>query len=215
MANLSLAKLPWYAQIGAFVVISLGLAGAFYYWVEAPKQVTLAAKAKELSDIRGRISRGQSMARQLPEFRKEIGTLEARLESLKPILPDERDVGDLLRRVNTLAIQSNLTVLGFRPQAITTREMHAEWPIALQLEGNYHNLGLFLDRVSKFPRIINIGGMVIAAKPDGTPATSMTIQATATTFVLVDTPPAPPEDTTKKGAKKNPKKAPAKAPEKK
>ena len=98
------------------------------------------------------------MARQLPEFKKEIGTLEARLDSLKPILPDERDVGDLLRRVQTLATQSNLQVRGFRPQAITTKEMHAEWPIALQLEGNYHNLGLFLDRVSKFPRIINIGG---------------------------------------------------------
>ena len=47
--------------------------------------------------------------------------------------------------------------------------MHAEWPIALQLEGNYHNLGLFLDRVSKFPRIINIGGMDVAAKDEPTP----------------------------------------------
>ena len=122
-----------------------------------PQQAEIATQAKELSDIRGRISKGQSMARQLPEFRKEIGTLEARLESLKPILPDERDVGDLLRRVQTLATQSNLQVRGFRPQAITTKEMHAEWPIALQLEGSYHNLGLFLDRVSKFPRIINIG----------------------------------------------------------
>ena len=73
-------------------------------------------------------------------------------------------MGDLLRRVQTLATQSNLQVRGFRPQAITTKEMHAEWPIALQLEGNYHNLGLFLDRVSKFPRIINIGNMNIAAK---------------------------------------------------
>ena len=209
-SQLSLAKLPWYAQLGVFVVISIALAGAFYYFLEAPKQVGLAARAKELSDIRGRISRGQSMARQLPEFRKEIGTLEARLEALKPILPDERDVGELLRRVNTLAVQSNLTVLGFRPQAITTREMHAEWPIALQLEGNYHNLGRFLDQVSKFPRIINIGSMVLASKEDPTPAATMTIQATATTFVLVEPPPAPAEDPTKKGAKKAPAKAPAK-----
>ena len=216
MANLSLAKLPWYAQIGAFVLISVILAGAFYYFVEGPKQIELEAKAKELSDIRGRISKGQAMARQLPEFKKEIGTLEARLASLKPILPDERDVGDLLRRVQTLATQSNLRVLGFRPQAITTREMHAEWPIALQLEGNYHNLGLFLDRVSKFPRIINIGSMVVAQKEQPTPQASMTINATATTFVLVDPPPpAPEEDTTKKGKGKSTKKAPAKTPAKK
>jgi type IV pilus assembly protein PilO len=90
--------------------------------------------------------------------------------------------------------------------------MHAEWPIALELEGNYHNLGLFLDRVSRFPRIINIGDMNVAAKDEPTAQASMTIKATATTFVLVDTPAAPPEDPK---AKKSAKKAPAKAPVKK
>ena len=186
MGKFSLAKLPWYGQVGAFVALALVGAGVFYYFYEMPQQVELATQAQELSAIRGRISRGQAMARQLPEFRKEIGTLEARLESLKPILPDERDVGDLLRRVQTLATQSNLQVRGFRPQAITTREMHAEWPIALQLEGSYHNLGLFLARVSKFPRIINIGNLSLAAREGGRSGSSMTIQATATTFVLVD-----------------------------
>lgn len=208
-SNLNLSKLPWYGQIGVFVGASLVLAGVFYYFVEMPRQEALAKKTTELSEIRGRVTRGQSMARQLPEFRKDVATLEARLESLKPILPDERDVGDLLRRVQTLATQSNLQVRGFRPQAITTREMHAEWPIALQLEGNYHNLGLFLDRVSKFPRIINIGNMVLAAKTDPTPSASMTINATATTFVFVE-PPPPPPPAPAKGAKKAPAKAPAK-----
>jgi type IV pilus assembly protein PilO len=213
VANLSLSKLPWHLQIAAMVAIAVAVGGAFYYFYEMPQQVQIAAKAKELSDIRGRISKGQAMARQLPEFKKEIGTLEARLESLKPILPDERDVGELLRRVQTLATQSNLQVRGFRPQAITTKEMHAEWPIALQLEGNYHNLGLFLDRVSKFPRIINIGAMDIDAKEEPTAQASMTINATATTFVLVDAPPAQAEDP--KAAKKSARKAPAKAPAKK
>lgn len=199
VASISLAKLPWYAQVGAFVVIALIGAGSFYYFYEMPQQAALAVQAQELSAIRGRISRGQEMARQLPEFRKEIGTLEARLDALKPILPDERDVGDLLRWVQTLATQSNLQVRGFKPQAITTKEMHAEWPIALQLEGNYHNLGLFLDRVSKFPRIINIGSLALSAKNPPTPNTTMTILATATTFVLVDTPP-PAAAAAKKGA---------------
>jgi type IV pilus assembly protein PilO len=186
VANLSLAKLPWYGQIGAFVVVALLGAGAFYYFYEIPQQAEIETQARELSAIRGRISRGQAMARQLPEFRKEIVVLEARLESLKPILPDERDVGDLLRRVQTLATQSNLQVRGFRPQAITTKAMHAEWPIALSLEGSYHNLGLFLDRVSKFPRIINIGNLIIVARDNSKSGPSINIQATATTFVLVD-----------------------------
>jgi type IV pilus assembly protein PilO len=210
VANLSLAKLPWYAQIGAMVFVAIALGGAFYYFYDMKEQAAMEVQAKELSDMRGRISKGQAMARQLPEFRKEIVTLEARLDALRPILPEERDVGDLLRRVQTLATQSNLQVRGFKPAAITQRELHAEWPIALELEGNYHNFGLFLDRVSKFPRIINIGSMRIEAKEQPTAASSMQISATATTFVLVDAPPVPEEPTKKGKGKKAPAKAPAK-----
>jgi type IV pilus assembly protein PilO len=204
--------MPWYAQLGIFVVISAVGVGAFYSFYEKKTQEALAVRARELSAIRGRIRTGQDTARQLPEFRRQVAELEARLDSLKPILPDERDAGDLLRRVQTLAVQSNLQVLTFRPQAITTREMHAEWPIALELQGNYHNLGLFLDRVSKFPRIINIGNMELQQQDERGAAASMTINCTATTFVLVDAPPAEAEAAGKSGSsKKGPaKKAPAK-----
>jgi type IV pilus assembly protein PilO len=186
----ALAKLPWYGQIGVFVALSLVLAGVFYYYVETPAQETMAARLVELGAVRNRVIAGEAMARRLPEFRKEIAELEARLEVLKPILPTDRDAGDLLRRVQTMAVQSNLTILGFRPQAITLNEIHAEWPISLQLEGSYHNLGVFLDRVSKFPRIINIGGMNLSAKIPPEPNASMNMAVTATTFVLVEPTPA-------------------------
>lgn len=186
----AISKLPWYGQIGIFVVMAAIMAGAFYYYVETPAQEAMALRQAELTQINQRVQEGQAAARRLPEFRKEIQELEARLEVLKPILPTDRDAGDLLRRVQTLAVQSNLTILGFRPQAITLNEMHAEWPISLQLEGNYHNLGLFLDKVSKFPRIINVGSIVLNAKNPPTATASMNIGLTATTFVLIDSAPA-------------------------
>lgn len=197
-----LAKLPWYGQIGVFVVLSLILVAGFYYQIETPAQTAMDARRAELTAIQARVTNGQAMARRLPEFRREISELEARLEVLKPILPTDRDAGDLLRRVQTLAVQSNLTILGFRPQAITLNEIHAEWPISLQLEGNYHNLGVFLDRVSKFPRIINISGMNLAAKQQPSATASMNIGVTATTFVLTEPEAAP--------AQKGPATAPAK-----
>ena len=194
MPKLSLTNLPWKVQLAVFIVLSLAGAGAFYYFYEMPLQARLATQEAELATVRGRINKGLTTARQLPEFRKEVAELQARLDSLKPILPDEKDAADLLRRVNTLAVQSNLTILSFRPQAIATRTMHAEWPITLQLQGSYHNLGLFLDRVSKFPRIINVGALEIRGKQDAAPGATIEVTCTATTFVLIEG--APP----KKGA---------------
>jgi type IV pilus assembly protein PilO len=200
-----MTKLPWYAQLAMFVVVALILAGTFYYTYEMKQQQVFATKAKELAAVRLRISKGNETARQLPQFREQVVGLEAQLESLKPILPDEKDAGDLLRRIQQLAVQSNLTLIGFKPQAISQKEMHAEWPISLRFEGSYHNLGLWLDKVSKFPRIINVGNMVLTEKdpPNGT--STMEIACTATTFVLVEKPPEP-VDTKKAPAKKAPEK---------
>ena len=208
MAKLSMGNLPWYYQLGVFVLIAAAMAGAFYYFIETDKQVTLAAKQTELDQIRDRVSKGVEKARRLPEFRKQVADLESRLEGLKPILPDEKDAGDLLRRIQTLAVQSNLVIKGYRPQLTTAKDQYDEWPISLVIDGNFHNWAMFLDRVSKFPRIINIGNVSIEQQDPPVAGATMAITATATTFVLVDRPvevaPAP------KG-----KKAPAKAPAKK
>jgi type IV pilus assembly protein PilO len=183
--DLSITKLPWKVQLGLFVALSVIAVGAFYYWYEMPARAELQTQDSELASIRARINKGLATARQLPEFRKEVDQLEARLDSLKPIIPDEKDAADLLRRIQTLAVQSNLVIRGFKPQPVTTKQLHAEWPITLEIEGNYHNLGMFLDRVSKFPRLINVSNIAIRGREKPDADTSLDVTCTATTFVLL------------------------------
>lgn len=184
--NLNLSKLPWYGQVAAFVALAAAAAGAFWYGYASPAQASIEERRTKLVALRAEIDRGLANARRLPEFRRELTGLQAQLDRLRAVLPEERDVADLLRRVQAIATQSNLTILGFTPQAVATRELHAEWPIGLQLDGTYHDLGTFLERVSKFPRIINVGGITIRAKENPTAASTITAQCIATTFVLLD-----------------------------
>jgi len=124
------------------------------------------------------------------QFKGQVAELEARLESLKAVLPEQKDVADLLRRIQTLATQSNLAIRGFKPAPSVTKTMHAEWPIALQLDGTYHNLGMFFDRVSKFSRIINISNIDIRANTAPTANSTVSADCVATTFVLLEQKPA-------------------------
>ena len=189
--NLSLSKLPWYWQVAAFVALSAAATGAFWYWYAQPAQESIAARGATLATLKGDIDRGLATARRLPEFRREVADLQIQLDRLRVVLPEERDVADLLRRVQAMATQSNLTILGFTPQAIAPRQLYAEWPIGLQLEGTYHDLGAFLERISKFPRIINVSGITIRARENAAGATTITAQCIATTFVLLDQQAAP------------------------
>ena len=188
--NVSLSKLPWYGQVGAFVALSLAAAGAFWNWYARSAQADIDARRAQLATLRTEIDRGLTTARRLPEFRREVGQLEAQLDRLRAVLPEEQDVADLLRRVQAMATQSNLSILGFTPHAVARKQLHAEWPIGLKLEGTYHDLGSFLERVSKFPRIINVGEIQIKTHDTQAGAT-VTAECTATTFVLLESRPEP------------------------
>jgi type IV pilus assembly protein PilO len=194
--QLSLAKLPWYAQVGAFVALAIGGMTAFYFYYEDPVQTDMALRKTQLVALKRDITTGQATARKLPEFRGQVAELEGRLDNLKAILPAEKDAADLLRRMQTVAIQSHLTIKGFRPSPTVTKQLHAEWPISLDLDGTYHNLAIFLDRVGRVTRIVNISGVDVKGKDKPDPNSTITASCVATTFVLLEKPgvvkPGPP-----------------------
>jgi type IV pilus assembly protein PilO len=186
--DISLTKLPWYAQIGAFVALALGGCGAFFYYIEMPARADMTTRQQQLVALRGDITKGLATARKLPEFRSQVTDLEGRLDNLKAVLPEEKDASDLLRRMQTEAARSNLEIRSFKPSPTVTKQLHAEWPISLELEGTYHNLAIFFDRVGKFTRIVNISGLDVRGKEKPEPNATIRATCVATTFVLLDKP---------------------------
>jgi type IV pilus assembly protein PilO len=197
--DISLTKLPWHAQIGAFVVLAVLGVGAFYWYYEEPTRADMAGRTTQLLALKADIVKGYATERQLPQFRSQVAELQGRLENLKSVLPDEKDAADLLRRLQTVATQSNLTIKGFKPAPTVTKQLHVEWPIALELDGTYHNLAVFFDRVGKFTRIVNVSALDIKAKDRPDPNSTIIATCVATTFVLLDKPNPPTKGPAKPG----------------
>lgn len=221
--QLGLNKLPWYgAMLIALGIGGAGMASYHYLYAGFPRAVSevlpigegpgtlragLGDKEMQLARERQDIQRGLDAEKRLVEFREELKILERQFNDLKVVLPDKRDVADMLRRIQTLATQSSLVVKVFRPQAVVSKQLHQEWPMTLELDGTYHDLARFFDHVSKVPRIINVGAIGIKSKPakdavaDGT---TITAQCTATTFVLLDKPAQEAQAAKKTGKSKRP-----------
>ncbi len=186
--EISLTKLPWYAQVGAFVLLAGAGVGAFTYYYEMPARADMETRERQLSSLRADIAKGQATARKLPEFKAEVESLEARLVGLRAVLPEEKDAADLLRRMQTVAMQSNLTITSFKPAPVATKQLHAEWPINLELSGTYHNLAVFLDRLGRFQQIVNVSSLAVRGRDKANPNATITASCVATTFVLLDKP---------------------------
>ena len=198
--NISLTKLPWYGQVGVFVALGVAGVGLFYQYYEVPARADIAQREVTLTALRADVAKGQATERKLPQFRAQVAELEERLSSLSEVLPEEKDGADLLRQMQTTAVQSNLVIKSFKPSPVVTKELHAEWPIALELDGTYHNLAQFFDQLGKFSRIVNVSGLSVKGKDSDSRAT-ISASCVATTFVLLEKP--------------APKKAPTPAPAKK
>ena len=182
--ELGLDKLPWYAQIATFLLVAVvGFFVFQFYWV-TPQRAAMAVRQQELALKRLDINRALETASQLREFEAEVEELGGRLESLRAVLPEERDASELLRRLQTLATQSNLSIRGFTPQAVEPQALYSSWPTHLELVGTYHSLGEFFDRVSKFSQIITISDVAIRAIDPPQPNATIRASCTATTFVL-------------------------------
>ena len=190
--DISLTKLPWYGQIGAFVVLSVVGVGMFYYYYEMPARADIASHESTLKALKADVVKGQATEKKLPQFKAQVADLEERLTSLSEVLPEEKDGAELLRQMETTAVQSNLVIKSFKPAPIVTKQIHSEWPITIELDGTYHDLARFFDRIGKFSRIVNISNLTVKGKDKGKDKvdtrSTITASCTATTFVLLDKP---------------------------
>ena len=182
--ELGLDTFPWYGRIAACLLVAVsGLLVFQLYWV-VPHRAVVALREQELNQKRQEISEGLRTASRLRAVEVEVEEIEAHLGSLRVALPGQRDAGELLRHLQALATQSNLSIRAFTPQAASMRALHSEWPSRLELSGTYHNFGVFFDRVSRSSQIIGISDVVIRAIDPPQFHATINAECTATTFVL-------------------------------
>ena len=196
--DLTISKLAWHGQVGVFAGLAVAAIAAFWAFYVVPTENSLTIRNGELEQLHAQINAGINVAGQLSEFETQVAKLEGDLETLKTVLPEEKDVADLLRRIQTLATQSNLSIKSFRPEGVETEALHIEWPFRLQIDGGYHDLGLFFDRISRFPRLINVSEIVITTREAQPGEGSVSVECVATAFVLRD--PESEEDAAAEGA---------------
>lgn len=154
---------PWYygAITGVIVAVVLFLLGNVLFF--KPQQQQIQAQEQRLGQLQTKIQEGRAAKLRLPQFRAEVERLQLDLDKLLRILPVRRNTPDLLRRIRSLTEQGNFDLLRFTPGNFVPKDFYYEWPIHIALNGAYHNLALFFDRIRRFSRIINIENLTISA----------------------------------------------------
>jgi type IV pilus assembly protein PilO len=187
--NLHLKRLnniPWYTQLGIFSFFGVVIAGLGWYFFISGLDQQIKVKQGQLDSLKVEIQRGQAVEQKHQEFLTQNKQLLNKLTTLKIILPEAKQTDQLLRQVQESAVASNLVIKKFQPLPVAQKDFFSEWPINLEVEGTYHSLGIFFDKLSKFSRIVNVSDVKITENKKQQSNQTIIATCMATTFVYND-----------------------------
>ena len=196
---LTLDDKPWWMGLLVGILLAGGLLYAIESFVVKDIKTEIASADTRIGELEQKIEQGRAAERKLPQFRAEVKRLELELEKLRRILPSTRNTEEIIKKIKSLVDQGefDLNRLSFPPLGAASTDPYVEWPIAVAVDGRYHDLAILFNRLGNFSRIMNVENIRISAIGNQDSKT-ISSEFTAKTFVYVE----PKEETPAEGEAK-------------
>ena len=152
----SILKLPTPKKVLILVILLCAMAGLYLWRFFLPGQEVLSAAQREGTKLENELNNSRAIARDLEKYNEQVAKLNEELRNALTQLPNEKEIPEILKTISSLGKESNLEFTLFRPKPEQPQQFFANVPIDLVALGSYHNVGIFFDKVSKLPRIINV-----------------------------------------------------------
>ncbi len=177
---------PWYS----YLVVAVVLFAIVFLMFLKPRNEKIANAKEERIRIENEVNQLKLKKRQLNKIESELQTMTGTLKDLEVVIPQQREMYDILKQIQQLAYDSHLDIVKFVNRGEIEKEFYWEWPIAIEITGSYHNLAIFFDRLSRFSRLFNTENFAIRALPRQNDAETITANTTIKTYIFRETVPA-------------------------
>jgi len=161
----TIAKLP--SQQKALIVAGIGLVIVALFLYVVPGYLSQRDRLKNLrnqhSQKEHELATYKAIDTELPKFREELEKLNKKLTDALIKLPNTADIDKFLVDINNLGKSSALSLQNITPKPEVPKGFYADIPVDVKLNGGYHDIATFFDRVGKLTRIVNINNVSFEA----------------------------------------------------
>lgn len=150
-------SLAWYIQLTVFIMVAAVLYYFGVYWF-----VTSGTRAEtqkindELAQLTAKNNAARIATQRISEFRSLYAAKEEEYEELKVLLPEQREITNVLQGLQDTARGSRLIINRFTPRDDTQQGTLMAKQVEVEVDSNFANLRLFFDRMAKLERIVSI-----------------------------------------------------------
>lgn len=196
-------SLAWYVQLSILIAITglLYFFGVYWFFTSETR-----AETKILNDQVAQLTAKNNAARiatqRINEFRTLYAAKEEEYEELKVLLPEEREITNVLQGVQDTARESRLIVNLFKPQTDSQQGTLMAKQVLIEVDSNFNNLRVFFEKIAKLQRIVSITDFNLKQLDRQSSNRTLNAQFTLTAYYAApdDLVPAAPDPNAKPGA---------------
>jgi type IV pilus assembly protein PilO len=181
-----LAKVPLVTKVVAMAVLLAAVTGANYLLVISDLMTAMDTARVRIRTLKDDLVEKRIKADNLNQYRRDKEVLERRLAEALTELPKDAEIDELLRQLNDVGKKSGLDIVTLEPGQEQPQTFYASIPIKMQVAGNYHEIAVFFESVSKLRRIVNISNIVFTDPQRKTEKVILKASYLATTFRFLE-----------------------------
>jgi type IV pilus assembly protein PilO len=165
------------------VAFGAALAAGYFFYLTPRLEEHAQLQAKEQT-LRQEFEKKAGDAANLEELKQQRIEMEDSFGALLRQLPSDTEVPGLLEDITLTGLDAGLSfnVIDLQPER--QAEFYIELPIAITVEGSYHDMGTFVSGVANLSRIVTLHDFQI--KPVGRGGETLSMQIEARTYRYLD-----------------------------
>jgi type IV pilus assembly protein PilO len=156
---------------GAIVFASLAIGYVFFVSNMLPfgyqnKSTVITQLEQDYEKVSADLMKAKQSASRLPKVQAELEAIAKTWDDAKKLLPEAKQMPELLTQVTVAGQRSGVDFVLFEPKPGQPKDIYVENPIAVTVQGGYHDVGSFLGRISNLPRIVNVRSVNLKSVPN-------------------------------------------------
>jgi type IV pilus assembly protein PilO len=151
-----LVNLAWYWQLLILITIGvLAYMSVVYMWTSTTRAETEQIN-EEVNALQAKNQAAQIATQRINEFRALYVSKTEEYDELKVLLPEQREITNVLQGLQDTAKQSSLIVMRFSPKDDVQEDFITGKPVEVEVDSNFNNLRAFFDKMAKLQRVVSI-----------------------------------------------------------
>ena len=149
-------NLKWYFQLIMLVAVASAVYYGVYSYVTGPTRAETAEISSKVAQLQAKNEAARVATQRINEFRALYASKQQEYEELKVLLPEHREITNVLQGVQDTAKSSRMIVMRFSPQDDSVEDTVTAKPVDIEVDSNFNNLRSFFESMGKMPRIVSI-----------------------------------------------------------